>query len=160
MEGEEGNMGRRSWGRTRRRRHCRGGGLAGVAQSSSTVHGFQNQKHRGDAGKKANSTMPPARSRKGCTALAMTGGGRGSPEFAKTALEAMIEEDKGMGRKQGRRRPHRAESTRRRRLGYDGRRGGVDGSSGESLPCGGAVPRVEMEWGGQQGEAVEDAALF
>jgi hypothetical protein len=34
----------------------------------------------------------------GCTTLAMTGGGRGSPELAKIALEAMILKIESTGR--------------------------------------------------------------
>jgi hypothetical protein len=46
---------RRSWGRTRWRRHCRRWKLAGVTQPGAMVHDFQNREHRGDARRTANS---------------------------------------------------------------------------------------------------------
>jgi hypothetical protein len=53
-----------------------GGGLAGVSQSGTTGHCSTNREHREREETKANSRQGIGRSGKGCTALAMTGGGR------------------------------------------------------------------------------------
>jgi hypothetical protein len=62
----------------------------------------------------------------------MAGSGGSSPELMKPALEATIEKGEGMGRKRRARRSLPRIKTESRRLENGGRRGGADGSSGES----------------------------
>jgi hypothetical protein len=62
------------------------------------VHGSLNREHREREETKANSHRGIGRSGKGCTALAMTGDRRGSPELTKTVLEAMILKIESTGR--------------------------------------------------------------
>jgi hypothetical protein len=101
--GEEGR-GHRSWGSRRRRCHCRGGGLAGVFQSTLRCMVFKSD----GIGMKRRERRPrPCHFRgrgKSRTALTMAGSGESSPEFAKLALEVTIRHGRWMGRKRRERR--------------------------------------------------------
>jgi hypothetical protein len=87
-KGREREARRQSWGRTRRRCHCRRWKLAEVTQTGAMIHGFQNREHRGDAGRKANSPRNKIQPRDGPRGVpAMADGGELTGAMKLSAME-------------------------------------------------------------------------